>query len=88
MFSYNSTIDAGHKIPRNTLQYINSLRLAQMATILHMAFSNVLSNENLRISINISINFIPKDPVNNIPALVQIMAWPATRQSIICINDG
>ena len=24
---------------------------------------------------NISLNFVPKDPINNIPALVQIMAW-------------
>ena len=32
-------------------------------------------NENVLISINISLKFIPKGPVNNIPALVQIMAW-------------
>ena len=27
------------------------------------------------ISIKISLKFIPKGPINNIPALVQIMAW-------------
>ena len=27
------------------------------------------------ISIEISLKFVPKDPINNIPALVQIMAW-------------
>ena len=33
-------------------------------------------NENVRILINISLNFVPKGPINNIPALVQMMAWP------------
>ena len=32
-------------------------------------------NENVRISINISSKFVPKVPINKIPALVQIMAW-------------
>ena len=32
-------------------------------------------NENARISINISLKFVPKGLINNIPALVQIMAW-------------
>ena len=32
-------------------------------------------NENVRISIEISLKFVPKGPINNIPALVQIMAW-------------
>ena len=32
-------------------------------------------NENIRISIEISLNFVPKDPINNIPGLIQIMAW-------------
>ena len=31
-------------------------------------------NENARISINISLKFVPKGLINNIPALVQIMA--------------
>ena len=25
-----------------------------------------------------SLKFVPKSPINNIPALVQIMAWPRT----------
>ena len=29
----------------------------------------------MNISIDISLNFVPKGPINNIPALVQIMAW-------------
>ena len=32
-------------------------------------------NENVRISINISLKFVPKGLINNIPALIQIMAW-------------
>ena len=32
-------------------------------------------NENARISIKISLKFVPKGPINNNPALVQIMAW-------------
>ena len=32
-------------------------------------------NENAIISITISRKFVPKGPINNIPALVQIMAW-------------
>ena len=39
-------------------------------------FSNVFFfNENVWISIKISLKFVPKGPINNIPALVQIMAW-------------
>ena len=32
-------------------------------------------NENIWISIETSLNFVPKGPINNIPSLVQIMAW-------------
>ena len=32
-------------------------------------------NENGWILIKISLKFVPKGPINNIPALVQIMAW-------------
>ena len=32
-------------------------------------------NENVYISIKISLKFVPKIPINNIPALVLIMAW-------------
>ena len=32
-------------------------------------------NENVRISTNISLEFVPRGLINNIPALVQIMAW-------------
>ena len=35
----------------------------------------ILLNEDARISVNISLKFIPKDLMNYIPALIQIMAW-------------
>ena len=37
--------------------------------------NRIFLNENVRISIKISLKFAPKGPFNNIPALVQIKAW-------------
>ena len=38
-------------------------------------FKCIFLNENVSISIKIPLKFLPKGPINNIPALVQIMAW-------------
>ena len=38
-------------------------------------FKCIFLNENAWISIKISLKFVPKCPINKIPALVQIMAW-------------
>ena len=38
-------------------------------------FKCIFLNENAWISIKISLKFVPKGPINKIPALVQIMAW-------------
>ena len=38
-------------------------------------FKCIFLNENCYTSIQISLKFIPKAPGENIPALVQIMAW-------------
>ena len=38
-------------------------------------FKCIPLNENIYISIEISLKFICKGPINNIPVLVQIMAW-------------
>ena len=38
-------------------------------------FKCIFLNENARISLKISLTFVPKVRINNIPALVQIMAW-------------
>ena len=38
-------------------------------------FKCIFLNENAWISLKISLKFFPKVPIDNIPALVQIMAW-------------
>ena len=38
-------------------------------------FKCISSNENVWILIKISLKFVLKGPINNIPALIQIMAW-------------
>ena len=38
-------------------------------------FKCIFLNESVWIPIKISLKFVPKVPINNIPALVQIMAW-------------
>ena len=58
------------------LSSLNTLRQRQNGR--HFAddtFNRIFVNENARISIKFSLKFVPKGPVNNIPALVQIMAW-------------
>ena len=55
---------------------INTLRLRQNGR--HFAddtFNRIFVNENVRISIKFSLKFVPKGSINNIPALVLIMAW-------------
>ena len=38
-------------------------------------FKCIFLNENVWIPIKTSLKFVPKGPINNIPSLVQIMAW-------------
>ena len=38
-------------------------------------FKCIFLNENVLISLKISLNFVPEVRINNIPALVKIMAW-------------
>ena len=57
-------------------QWINTLRPRRNEQ--HFTddiFKRIFFNENVWISIKISLKFVPKGPINNIPALVQIMAW-------------
>ena len=55
---------------------INTLRPRQMAVIFQTTFSNAFFfNENVLISIKISLKFVPKGQINNNPALFQIMTW-------------
>ena len=41
-------------------------------------FKCIFMNENPCILIQISLKFVPKGPIDNIPALVQVMAWRRT----------
>ena len=55
---------------------INTLRPRQNGR--HFAddmFKCIFLSENIWIPIKISMKFVPKVPINNIPELVQIMAW-------------
>ena len=57
-------------------QWVNTLRPRQNGR--HFAddiFKCIFLNENVWISIRISLKFVPRGPIDNIPALVQIMAW-------------
>ena len=55
---------------------IKTLRLRQNGRrFTDDTFQCIFLNENVKISIKISLKFVPKGQINNIPALVQIMAW-------------
>ena len=58
------------------LKCVNTLRPRENGR--HFAddiFKCIFLNENVWIPIRNSVKFVPKGPINNIPALVQIMAW-------------
>ena len=60
----------------DTCQTVNRLRLRQNGQ--HFAddiFKCIFLNEDIWILINVSLKFVPKGQINNIPALVQLMAW-------------
>ena len=57
-------------------QYINTLRPRQNGR--HFSddiFKCIFLNQNAWISLKISLKFVPRVRINNIPALVEIMAW-------------
>ena len=56
--------------------YLNTLRPRQNGRrYTDDTFKRIFLNDNVRISIKISLKFVPKGPINKNPALVQIMAW-------------
>ena len=72
---YDTTLGT-RESSRSSIKLVNSLRPRQNGR--HFAddtFKRIFLNENIRISIEISLKFVPSGPINNIPALVQIMAW-------------
>ena len=55
---------------------INTLGLRQNGRLFaDDTFKRIFLNEHIRIPIKISLKGVPKGPIDNIPALVQIMAW-------------
>ena len=59
-----------------TILRVNTLRPRQNGRrFADDTFKRIFFNENVRISIKISLKFVPKGPISNIPALVEIMAW-------------
>ena len=68
--SYNVVVNI------HLLSKVNTLRLRQNRH--HFAddvLKSIFLNENVSIPIEISLKFVPKGPNDNIPVLVQIMAW-------------
>ena len=58
------------------LKLINTLRPRQNGRYFaDDTFKCIFLNENAWISLKVSLKFVPKVRINNIPALVQIMAW-------------
>ena len=73
-------------------QWVNTLRPIQNGRrFADDTFKPIFLNENIQISIKISLKFVPKVPINNIPALVQIMAWrrpgdkPLSEPMMVCL---
>ena len=57
--------------------YINTMKPIQNGCLFaNDMFKCIFFIQNVRISLRISLKFVPKGPINNIAALVQIMAWP------------
>ena len=83
----NPLVEAGSRFPwtdsisspldnTNRKKGFSTLRLRQYGhRFPDDTFKYIFLNENVWISLQISLKFIPKVWINNIPALVQIMAW-------------
>ena len=59
-------------------QRVNGLKMRPRQDGRHFPddiFKCIILNENVWIPIKISLKFVPKGPINNIPAMVPIMAW-------------
>ena len=77
------------------LYIINTLRLRQYSCHLpDDIFKCIFLNENVWILIKISLKFIPMGPIDNIPALVQVMAWhqsgnkPLSEPMMVFLTDS
>ena len=62
----------GYVEPKSLNTTLNTVRPDKMAVL---SQTTLFFNENARIFIEISLTLVPKGSINNIPALVHIMAW-------------
>ena len=63
-----------------TLNGVNTLRLRQNGRCsADDIFKCIFLSENVWILIKISLKFVSKGPISNIPALVEVMAWHQSR---------
>ena len=73
------------------IMFVNTLRPRQNGCQFPDIFKCIFLNENIYMSINTSLKFVPKGPINIIPALVQIMAWcrtgdkPLSEPMMVCL---
>ena len=73
------TITSAYPKEWGTDSTVTHLPLGKMAAILtDDIFKCIFLNENDRILIRISLKFVPMVPIDNKPALVQVMAWRRT----------
>ena len=75
--SFDTCTDDNDDTTENDIwSYFNTLRPKQNGR--HFpgdVFKCIFLNENVGISLKISLKFVPKGLNNNIPSLVQVMAW-------------
>ena len=75
LFRIRSIWSQSHMSAELLPMYNNTLRPRQNGRrYADDTFKRIFLNENVRISIKISLKFVPRGPINNNPALVQTMA--------------
>ena len=73
---YNMRVRGCCDTSYHTETHVNTLRPRQNGRCFaDDLFKCISMNENVWILIRISLQFVPYGPINNIPALVQIMTW-------------
>ena len=71
-----NTTPATPRVEVANAAFVNTLRPRQNGRrFADDTFKRIFLNENVRISIKIALKFVTKGPINNNPALLQIMAW-------------
>ena len=85
LYSVNYAHGSHFVVVLSRLSLINILRPRQNGR--HFAddiFKRIFLNENVWIPIEISLKLVPYGPINNIPAIVQIMAWRRSGDKPLC----